>query len=121
MKLLDCTLRDGANVVGNGFSAELTVSMVEGLLQNGITAIELGNAKGLGAYDVLGSTAPLTDRAYLELVRPYADRGELGLFMMSKCARESDVQMAADYGMKFLRVGNNAGDGAASEIGRAHV
>lgn len=29
MKLFDCTLRDGANVVGNGFSAELTVSMVK--------------------------------------------------------------------------------------------
>lgn len=24
IKLMDCTLRDGANVVGSGFSAELT-------------------------------------------------------------------------------------------------
>ena len=33
MKLFDCTLRDGANVVGNGFSPELTESMVKNLLR----------------------------------------------------------------------------------------
>ena len=30
MKIMDCTLRDGANVVGNGFSAELTERMLRG-------------------------------------------------------------------------------------------
>ena len=45
MKLFDCTLRDGANVVGNGFSPELTESMVKNLLRCGIQDIELGNAK----------------------------------------------------------------------------
>ena len=32
MKIFDCTLRDGANVVGNGFSAELTESMIKNLI-----------------------------------------------------------------------------------------
>ena len=49
MKLFDCTLRDGANVVGNGFSPELTESMVKNLLRCGIQDIELGNAKGIGS------------------------------------------------------------------------
>lgn len=114
MKLLDCTLRDGANVVGNGFSKELTVSMIEGLLNCGITTIELGNAKGIGAYDQLGSTAPLTDADYMRLCGTYADRGELGLFMLAKCAKEENARMAADCGVQFVRVGNNAGDGEKS-------
>ena len=114
MKLLDCTLRDGANVVGNGFSEELTVSMIEGLLDSGITTIELGNAKGIGAYDQLSSTAPLTDLGYMKLAGRYADHGELGLFMLAKCAKEENVQMAADQGVRFVRVGNNAGDGKQS-------
>lgn len=59
MRLFDCTLRDGANVVGNGFSKELTVSMVQALLSCGINQIELGNAKGIGAYED-GAVAPLT-------------------------------------------------------------
>ena len=70
MNLFDCTLRDGANVVGNGFSRELTLSMIEGLIENGITEIEFGNAKGLGAAEALGAEAPLTDAEYMELAAP---------------------------------------------------
>lgn len=114
MKILDCTLRDGANVVGNGFSRELTDSMLKGMLQNGITAIEFGNAKGMGAYEKVASVAPLTDLEYLQLAQQYADRGELGMFMLAKCAAPEYTQMAADYGMRFMRVGNNAGDGVQS-------
>lgn len=57
MKIMDCTLRDGANVVGNGFSPELTKMMIEGLLRSNIRIIEMGNAKGLGATEK-GSPAP---------------------------------------------------------------
>ena len=70
MNLFDCTLRDGANVVGNGFSRELTLSMIEGLIENGITEIEFGNAKGLGAAEALGAEAPLTDAEDRELAAP---------------------------------------------------
>ena len=31
VRLMDCTLRDGANVIGKGFDARLTKMMVEGL------------------------------------------------------------------------------------------
>lgn len=39
MRIFDCTLRDGANVVGNGFSSELTESMIRGLLDCGIMSV----------------------------------------------------------------------------------
>ena len=71
MKLFDCTLRDGANVLGKGFPADLTEMMLQGLIENGITAIEYGNAGGIGAYEVSNSIAPLTDLEYLDLVQPY--------------------------------------------------
>jgi len=58
MNLFDNTLRDNGNVVGHGFSADLTVSIVKGLLAVGIQDIELGNYKGLGVYDKLNATAP---------------------------------------------------------------
>ena len=34
MQLFDCTLRDGGNVLGNGFPADLTVMMIDGLIRN---------------------------------------------------------------------------------------
>lgn len=48
MQLFDCTLRDGGNVLGNGFPADLTVMMIDGLIRNGIRFIEYGNASGHG-------------------------------------------------------------------------
>ena len=51
MLVMDCTLRDGANVVGKGFDARLTKMMIEGMIAAGITTIEMGNCLGLGAYE----------------------------------------------------------------------
>ena len=117
MRLFDCTLRDGANVVGNGFSSDLTVMMLEGLLANGISLIEYGNAYGIGAYDGDGKTAPLTDFEYLELAQPYLHRGEIGMFIGAKNATEANIALAAEKGMKFLRLGENAGDAHNAQNG----
>lgn len=112
MKLFDCTLRDGGNVLGQGFPADLTTMMIEGLVRNGILDIEYGNANGLGAREDLQKIAPLTDDEYLALAAPHADRCRLGMFMLAACANEDRVARAADAGLHFLRVGANAGDGA---------
>lgn len=114
MNLFDNTLRDGGNVVGHGFPADLTVSIVRGLLAAGITDVELGNCKGIGAYEKLGATKALSDQEYLKLLEPYESKGRLGMFLMASVADENVVRMAKDGGLSFLRVGANAGDGAGS-------
>ena len=121
MKLFDCTLRDGANVVGKGFNAELTKMMIEGLIKSGITTIEMGNALGLGAYEANGSVAPLTDEEYLQLIQPYMDKAEIGMFMGFKNASQENIDLAAKYGLHFLRIGANAGDGAGAVEGIKRV
>ena len=114
MVLFDNTLRDGGNVVGHGFSLELTESIVKGLLAAGIQDIELGNCKGLGAYEQMGATNAPSDEAYFQVVQPYLSQGRMGMFLLAKCATEERVQRAASAGLEFLRVGANAGDGAGS-------
>lgn len=113
MRLFDCTLRDGANVVGNGFSEELTVSITKALLECGIDNIELGNAKGIGAYDD-GAEAPLTDEGYMDAVAPFTGKGNLGMFLQVKYADEKRVMQAKEKGLSFLRVGTAAGDGESA-------
>ena len=113
MKIMDCTLRDGANVVGNGFSPELTKMMIEGLLRSNIRIIEMGNAKGLGATEK-GSPAPISDVAYLDLIHPYLGQAEIGMFLNAKRFEADNVAMAADKGISFLRLGADAGDGAST-------
>lgn len=114
MNLFDNTLRDGGNVVGHGFSTNLTVSIVKGLLNAGIQDIELGNCKGLGAYELLGADKAPSDQEYFDVLQPYLLQGRIGMFMLAKCAREENIQKAAAAGLSFLRVGANAGDGAGS-------
>ena len=81
MKLLDCTLRDGGNVVGRGFDAELTKMIIEGLIASNIKTIEMGNCTGIGSYEADNSIAPCTDLEYLEIVQPYLDQAEIGMFL----------------------------------------
>lgn len=114
MVLFDNTLRDGGNVVGHGFSLELTESIVKGLLAAGIADIELGNCKGLGAYDQLGATNSPSDEEFFKVLRPYLPQGRIGMFLLAKCADGARVKAAAEAGLNFLRVGANAGDGAGS-------
>ena len=80
VKLMDCTLRDGANVVGKGFDAEITDMVLDGLTAAGVPIIEFGNAGGIGAYEVAGFTQAETDDTYLEIAQKYLNRGsEIGM------------------------------------------
>ena len=109
--LMDCTLRDGANVVGKGFNAELTDMMLDGLTASHVPIIEFGNAGGIGAYEVAGFTAAETDETYLEIAQKYLDRGSLlGMFLNAKRYRQKNVDLAKEKGLSFLRVGADAGD-----------
>jgi 4-hydroxy-2-oxovalerate aldolase len=121
MELLDCTLRDGGNVLGNGFPGDLTVMILKGLLDNNITLIEYGNAYGIGAYEGDGKIAPLKDTEYLDLAQPYLSRGEIGMFIGVKNTGEQNIALAASRGMKFLRIGANAGDGDSAREGIALI
>lgn len=109
MKIMDCTLRDGANVLGNGFSEDLTVLILNGLTENGVSVIEYGNAKGLGA-ETLGFEGPVSDARYFELAQPYLDKAEVGMFLNAKRYKKENVEHAAKAGLAFLRVGADAGD-----------
>ena len=109
IQVLDCTLRDGANVLGNGFPEDLTVLMLKGLTENGVSVIEYGNAKGLGAEN-LGFEGPVSDAKYFELAKPYLDKAEIGMFLNAKRYKKENVEHAAKAGLAFLRVGADAGD-----------
>lgn len=108
VKILDCTLRDGANVVGTGFDGRLTKMIIEGLISSGIIMMEIGNANGVGATKA-NELAPLSDVGYLELIQPYLDVAEIGMFILAENATIKNIDLASRYGLKFLRVGANAG------------
>ena len=115
VKLMDCTLRDGGNVVGKGFNAEITDIVLDGLTACHVPIIEFGNAGGIGAYEVAGFTKAETDDVYLNIAKKYLDRGcELGMFFNAKRFMQKSVDTAKEVGLAFLRVGADAGEVAIS-------
>ena len=106
MILMDCTLRDGANVVGKGFDAKLTKMMIEGLIKSNIKIIEMGNCLGIGAYEADNSISPLDDQEYLDLVQPYLDKAEIGMFIGVKNTSEKNIAKAALYYSDYCMVHN---------------
>ena len=110
VKLMDCTLRDGGNVVGDGFDAVVEDMILDGLTACGVPFIEFGNSKGIGAYD-LGYTNCLSDDEYLDIAQKYMDRGSwLGMFLNAKRFKDENVAKGKARGLKFFRVGAEAGD-----------
>ena len=61
LKLLDCTLRDGANVVGGGFDAATTTAVLGALVRAHVSAIEYGHPSGIGGNNGSSKHAPLSD------------------------------------------------------------
>lgn len=110
VELLDCTLRDGGNVAGAGFSGKFTKKIIEGLIKSNIKVIEYGHPSGLGGNNSGIKKAPLSDEEYLEIGSPYFSQAEIGMFCQPKHATLSDIKLAAEKGLGFLRVGINAGD-----------
>ncbi len=110
MEIMDCTLRDGGNVLGAGFPADLTTLTLKGLTENGVKIIEMGDCHGINAKGAL--KAPCADEEYLDLAAPFVGKAEIGMFMGAANADEEKLAKAAAAGLAFIRVGINAGDGA---------
>lgn len=115
MKIMDCTLRDGANVVGTGFSTDITKLIIEGLIDSHIEEIELGHCTGLGSVKAGGKPCPVRDEEYLEAIQPYTQKAHLGMFQTAAFADLEQIEMAKEKGLSFLRVGANGGDGRNAE------
>ncbi len=58
VKLMDCTLRDGGNVVGKGFNAYVTDIVLDGLTACNVPIVEFGNVGG-GTADIGEAIMPM--------------------------------------------------------------
>ena len=115
MQLFDCTLRDGANVIGRGFSSEQTDMILKGLTENGIRYIEMGNALGIGTPNGGRTSTSLSDDEYLSCMQSYRGQAVIGMFMGAHNTDEQIICRCAERGLDFLRIGNNSGDAKDSE------
>ncbi|HUQ86858.1 MAG TPA: hypothetical protein VM096_04810 [Vicinamibacterales bacterium] len=114
-RILDCTIRDGSYVVDFQFTAEDTAVIAAGLERAGVEWIEIGHGLGLNASPSGKGTAAATDDEYLQATANALTRAKWGAFFIPGIGRAEDLERAAGYGMKFVRIGANAPDIAQTE------
>jgi len=105
LNVLDNTLRDGSHAVGLGFTAEDTAVICGELERAGVGYIEVGHGVGLGAAASGLPPAAATDEEYLRAARSALTTARFGMFCYVGVARLDDIELAADHGMDFIRVG----------------
>ena len=110
LHLLECTLRDGSYVIDFQFTKRDTAVIAAALESAGIDMIEIGHGLGLNASAAGKGDAAETDAAYLAAAAQALKRARWGMFFIPGVGRHDDLELAASYGMHFVRVGTNASE-----------
>ena len=109
-RILECTLRDGSYAVAFQFTEDDTRSIAGNLQELGFPMIEVGHGMGLGASEIGYGVAAETDETYLQATAETVTDAAWGMFCIPGIAKIRHVDMAADYGMSFIRIGVNVED-----------
>jgi 4-hydroxy-2-oxovalerate aldolase len=121
LHLLECTLRDGSYVIDFQFSERDTMIIAAALENAGIDLIEIGHGLGLNASAAGKGQAAESDQAYLRAASRTLKRARWGMFFIPGVGRHEDLDMAASYGMSFVRVGTNASEVVQSQAYIEHA
>lgn len=109
-RILECTLRDGSYAINFQFTREDTQQIVHALDNVGFSLIEIGHGLGLGASEKTKDRAAETDETYLAVAASTIQNADWGMFCIPGIAELDHIQLAADYSMKFIRIGTNVED-----------
>ena len=107
LTLLDTTLRDGSYVVDFQFTAMDTALIAGALDACGVPLIEVGHGIGLRAGTLAASRSACTDLDYANAAAGAVTRGKWGMFCIPGIALLDDVDLLADAGAHFIRIGTN--------------
>ena len=112
--VLDCTLRDGSYAIDYQFSQEDTARICEALEGAGVKFIEIGHGVGMNGSQNHGR-AKQSDEEYVKAAAEVIKKSKFGMFCIPGIARLEDLDMAASYGMGFVRVGTNVNEANQAE------
>jgi len=113
--VLEVTLRDGSYAINFQFTAKDTAVIAAELDRAGFEMIEIGHGIGLGASRAGMGDAAASDEDYLKAGAESIKDAKWGMFCIPGIATLEDVDMAAGYGMQFIRVGTNVTEVEESE------
>jgi 4-hydroxy 2-oxovalerate aldolase/long-chain acyl-CoA synthetase len=107
VEILECTLRDGSYTVDFQFTPRDTSVIAAALENAGFNLIEVGHGVGLNASVTGKGLAAATDEEYMQAAAGTLSRARWGMFFIPGIGRHEDLELAAQYGMDFVRIGSN--------------
>lgn len=105
--ILECTLRDGSYAIDFKFTAKDTSLIAGALSEAGFELIEVGHGVGMGASEAGMGQASEADESYMKATASAVQKGRWGMFCIPGVARTDHVDMLADHGAGFVRIGAN--------------
>lgn len=106
LEILECTLRDGSYTIDYQFTARDTAMIALALEDAGFRRIEIAHGLGLNASRTKGRAAE-SDEVYLRTTSEVLKKADWGTFFIPGIGRKKDLDLAARYGMDFVRIGTN--------------
>ncbi len=107
INIMDVTLRDGSYAINFQFSTADVKKIGKELEDLGYRYIEIGHGMGLGASSPKNGIALNSDWEYLSAARESIKNANYGMFCIPGVASVEEIEKAAEYGMKFIRIGTN--------------
>ncbi len=114
-EIMDVTLRDGSYAINFQFSTNDEKHICTSLEKLGLKYIERGHGMGVGASSLKNGLALHTDQEYLQCAQTHLKSAKYGMFCIPGTASLEDIDLMAEYGCSFIRVGTNVENIAQSE------
>ncbi|CEP66487.1 4-hydroxy-2-oxovalerate aldolase [Moorella glycerini] len=116
--LVDTTLRDGSHAVSHQFTAEQIAAIAGGLDAAGVEYIEVSHGDGLAGSSYNYGWALLSDEGMLKAAAGAIKKSNLTVLLLPGIGTQEDLEMAAHYGAKAVRVATHVTE---ADIGEQHI
>lgn len=110
VELYELFFRDGSYALDFGFTKEQLRIVGSAMEKAGFRFVEVGHGYGLGASRAGYPAAAESDETYLKTASQVFKNCAYGPFFLPNVGSDDDIKMAADFGARFISIGDNITD-----------
>ena len=115
INLVDTTLRDGSHAVSHQYTVEQVKAIASGLDEAGVQYIELSHGDGLAGSSYNYGWSATSDKELIKAGSSVIKKGKLVVLLIPGIGTIEDLKMAADCGVKVVRVATHVTEADISE------
>lgn len=115
INLVDTTLRDGSHAVSHQYTVEQVKAIASGLDEAGVQYIELSHGDGLAGSSYNYGWSATSEEDLIKAASSVIKKGKLVVLLIPGIGTIEDLKMAADCGVKVVRVATHVTEADISE------